>query len=251
VSESEELLGEMGRVIAALARPFEAVAVAYSGGVDSSIIAALASRHARVTCYSACVPFSFDARNSLKYAGQDGFNLEVLDLSDEDIIRFVRVARGVFPDPNPVTVSYAIPCLCVMERATERGLFVGNVADEIFAGYSKYESVPDANGQMEIDLKKALYELNTLSDYAQKRHKVLLAPYAEEGVRELASQIPLEKKLGPRGRKVVLRDCARILGLKASDRSKKAAQYSSGTSRRIKHLARSDGKTLTEWIRDV
>ncbi|HIH01629.1 TPA: hypothetical protein HA259_06100 [Thermoplasmata archaeon] len=82
-------------------------------------------------------------------------------------------------------------------------------------------------------------------------HKTLLAPYAHRRVRGLALRMNDGEKLGPGGRKLVLRECARILGLGASERPKKAAQYSSGVTKRMKQLAKSDGRSLGEWVAKV
>lgn len=251
MSESEALLSAIERTVAVMAEPFDSVAVAYSGGLDSSVIAAIARRTVRVRCYCACVPSSFDALHAEELASQDRFDIKILELADQDLVELARLARRLFPQADPVTVSYAIPCLCVLERAPEGGLFVGNVADEVFGGYAKYESIPDPANQALIDLEKAMFEVEILSNYARKRHKALLAPYADEDIVNLASRIPFDRESDPGRRKLVLRECARMLGLGASERPKKAAQYSSGTAKRIKQLAKKDGKTLSEWIRDA
>ncbi|MGB2581820.1 MAG: hypothetical protein WBD03_05045, partial [Thermoplasmata archaeon] len=80
------------------------------------------------------------------------------------------------------------------------------------------------------------------------RHKILLAPYADTAVIEASSQVALEDMLGPEGRKLILRECADMIGLEASARPKKAAQYSSGVSKAMKRLAKAEGNTVGEWV---
>ena len=224
------------------------IVVAYSGGLDSSVIAALAGKCAEVTCYSACVKGSHDAEHVRAFARADGFDVKILELTDDDILDLARLARSVILTTDPVRISYTIPSLRVIEGAVEPAVFVGNIADEIFAGYARYESGNNVTELMDFDLKKALKEIGLLSQYAQKRHKILLAPYADTAVVEASSHVALEDKLGPEGRKLILRKCADIMGLEASSRPKKAAQYSSGVSKAMHRLAKVEGKTVSEWV---
>ncbi len=242
------LLNIIGGTVERLARPHGTVGVAYSGGLDSSVIAALAGKCAEVTCYSACVKGSHDAEHVRAFARADGFDVKILELTDDDILELARLARSVILTTDPVRISYTIPSLRVIEGAAEPAVFVGNIADEIFAGYARYESSNNVTELMEFDLKKALNEIGLLSQYAQKRHKILLAPYADTAVVEASSHVALEDKLGPEGRKLILRECADIMELEASSRPKKAAQYSSGVSRAMRRLAKVEGKTVSEWV---
>ena len=251
MSVANALLTEIEKTVSEAVEPFREVSVAYSGGLDSTLIAKLAGRTSTVRCYCACVESSFDADNVEEFASRDGVDVDVLTISDADVKDLARTAKRLFEGSSPMTISYTVPVICVIERAREEAVLVGNAADEIFAGYAKYERVDDREAEAASDLKKAISELDVLSVYAQKRHKVLLSPYAHEGVVNIASGIDMSDKLGPGGRKLVLRECARMLGLDASDRPKKAAQYSSGVAKRIGQLAKGEGKSPAEWIRDL
>ena len=242
------LLSTIERAVERLVRPHGTVGVAYSGGLDSSVIAALASRYAEATCYSACLKGSHDAEHVRAFARADGFYVNVLELTDDDIPELARLARSVLLTTDPVRISYTIPSLRVIEGAVEPAVLVGNIADEIFAGYAKYESADNVVELMALDLKKALYDTGLLSQYAEKRHTILLAPYADTAVIEASSRVALEDKLGPEGRKLILRECAEMMGLEASARPKKAAQYSSGVSKAMHRLAKVEGKTVSEWV---
>jgi len=248
VLDSANLLNTIEKAVERLVRPHRIVGVAYSGGLDSSVIAALASRYAETTCYSACIKGSHDAEHVHAFAHADGFDLKVLELTDDNIRKLARLARSALLTTDPVRISYTIPTLRVIESAVEPAILVGNIADEIFAGYAKYESSDNVSEQMAVDLEKALHERELLSQYAEKRLKILLAPYADATVIGASSQVPLEDKLGPEGRKLILRKCADMIGLEASTRPKKAAQYSSGVSKAMKRLAKAEGKTVSEWV---
>ncbi|MCJ2512052.1 MAG: asparagine synthase C-terminal domain-containing protein [Candidatus Thermoplasmatota archaeon] len=246
--DSATLLNTIERAVESLVRQHRTVGVAYSGGLDSSVIAALASRHAEATCYSACVKGSHDAEHVQAFAHADGFDVKILELTDDNIQELARLARSVLLTSDPVRISYTIPTLRVIESAVEPAILVGSIADEIFAGYAKYESSDNVSELMVLDLEKALHEIGLLSQYAEKGHAILLAPYADTNVIGASSQIPLEDKLGPEGRKLILRECANMIGLEASTRPKKAAQYSSGVSKAMQRLAKAEGETISEWV---
>jgi asparagine synthetase B (glutamine-hydrolysing) len=139
----------------------------------------------------------------------------------------------------------------VIHASREGTILIGNLADELFAGYAKYDSVNNPAALMQIDLEKALYEIDRLVDYANYEHKQLVAPFASDRVVELAASVPLSRMIGPQGRKLILRDAAREIGLAAHDRPKKAAQYSSGVAKAIKRMAKREGLTSRAWIESL
>ena len=227
------------------------VAVAYSGGLDSSLLAALARRETEVICYTACIPGSHDARNTPAHAEADGFTLDILDLTDDDITKLAALAASVLGSNDPVRVGYTIPLLSVIHASREGTILAGSLADELFAGYAKYDSVDDPAPLMRIDLEKALSEISALCDYANCEHKLLAAPFGSDEVFEAAASIPLSHMIGPQGRKLILRDVAREIGLTAYDRPKKAAQYSSGVAKAIERMAKRQGLTSRAWIESL
>ncbi len=249
--DSTALLNSIDEAVERLVRPHRTVGVAYSGGLDSSVIAALAMRYTEVTCYSACVGESHDAEHVRAFARADGFDVKILELTDDNIPELARLAKSVLLTTDPVRISYTIPSLRVIEAVVEPAALVGNIADEIFAGYAKYESRDDVQELMAIDLKKGLNEIELLSQYSEKRHTILLAPYADAEVIGASSRIAIEDLLGPEGRKLILRECANAMGLEAGARPKKAAQYSSGVSKSMQRLAKAEGKTVGEWTAGI
>ncbi len=225
-----------------------AVAVAYSGGLDSSLLAVLARRTVEVTCYTACAPESYDAKGAPASAAADGLTLETIELTDDDIRRVAAQAASVFGSSDTVRIGYTVPLLSVIHASRERTILVGNLADELFAGYAKYTSADDLAALMRVDLEKALREIEGLVHYAKCEHKAVVAPFASERVVEQAVSTPPSLMIGPQGRKLTLRDVAREIGLSAPDRPKKAAQYSSGVSKARERMAKADGLTLHAWV---
>lgn len=225
-----------------------AVAVAYSGGLDSSLLAVLAQRTVEMKCYTACAPGSYDARSASSSAAADGLTIETIELTDDDIRRLAAQAASVFGSSDTVRIGYTVPLLSVIHASREGTILVGNLADELFAGYAKYASVDDPAALMRVDLEKALCDIERLVDYAKCEHKVVVAPFASERVVQQAVSTPPSLMIGPQGRKLTLRDVAREIGLSAPERPKKAAQYSSGVSKAMERMAKADGRTLHAWV---
>ena len=104
---------------------------------------------------------------------------------------------------------------------------------------------------MSIDLEKALSEIESLKIHANKLGKNLAAPFARDEVLALSDRIPMTEKLSSEGRKLVLREVGRLLGLGAASRPKKAAQYSSGVMRSMQRSAKEEGMALRQWVEKV
>ena len=247
--DTKELLETLRESVRTTVNGFEEVAVAYSGGVDSSIIASLAKESARVTCYTCVMKGSFDARNVTAYADTEGLTLHVITLTRSDLEKLVPRAGQAIGSVNPIQVAYSIPVLSVIEHAQEDLVLVGSGADELFGGYAKYESSGDPRKQMERDLEKMLSEKDSLVAFGNTRGKTLGFPFVSPDVTELAISLPLERMLNASGRKVILREVARLLGLGSHDRPKKAAQYSSGVLKEMERMARSERMSTTDWLR--
>ena len=228
------------------------VAVAYSGGLDSSLIAALASDKARVSCYCTVTAESADARNIQAYADSDGCELVSLLVAEDELRPIMSRTAKAIQSSDPVKIAYSIPLLVVVERCAQKMVLAGNGADELFAGYEKYRTrVQNAGEKMAEDLAKALEEAERIAIYANSLGKVVRFPYLENDVIAEGQAVPFEQKISGDIRKAILRDAARSLGLRAAERPKKAAQYSSGVLRMMQTLARNNNENLTEWTRDT
>jgi asparagine synthase (glutamine-hydrolysing) len=227
------------------------VAVAYSGGVDSSIVAAIARESAHVNCYTCAVDGSFDAQNAERRAREEGFDLKLVGLTAEDLVKELVVAAQVLGRSDPVPLAYSIPLIMVLRTSTERTTLAGNGADELFAGYAKYSSHPDPEGAMSEDLHKMTVEAARLQNWSSGLGKRLGLPFADDSVISFSKTIPLADKISPSGRKLILREGAKRLGLPSHDRPKKAAQYSSGVLRLMEKAAKESGLSVAEWAEGV
>ena len=230
----------------------EKVAVAYSGGLDSSLIAKLAAESAHVVCYSCGAEGSSDFKEARGYGLADGFEVRVLRLRATELPFLVSRTSHAIASKDPLKVAYTIPTVLVLEQSEEEFVLGGNGADELFAGYAKYsKSRETTEARMKDDLKKSIDEARRLQAYARSIGKRAIFPFLSEEVVAAANATPLGLKISGDSRKTILREVGILAGLAAADRAKKAAQYSSGTLKMMRIAAKERKSTLSAWVMDV
>lgn len=222
-------------------------ALAFSGGLDSSIIAALCPE---AELYSVGMTGSHDIQQTKRAAQllgmEDKLHLHELTIADVELaLPDVIKAIG---SCDPLKVSIAMPLFFASKDAHNDGIRVmlsGQGADELFAGYKRYESMkPD---ELELALRKDLENIaeNNLErdDAVTMANAVeLRVPYLDRDVVELALRIAPELKVRNGIRKYILRQAARdILPHELVLKEKKAAQYSSGIYSALEKLAKKNG----------
>lgn len=222
-------------------------AVSFSGGLDSSLIAALCND---AELYSVGMAGSHDLSQTRKAAHllglEDKLRLHELTI-DEVESALPQVIRAI-ESTDPLMVSIAMPLFFASRDAHTNGIRVmlsGQGADELFAGYKRYESMNP--GELESVLRKDLDNIaeNNLErdDAVTMANAVeLRVPYLDREVIELALRIAPELKIHNRVRKYILRLAARgILPDELAFKEKKAAQYSSGIYSALEKLAKRNG----------
>jgi len=250
--EPKVLLAALKSAVAQCSAGEMVVGVSYSGGLDSSLIAELASEHGQVICYSCATVESHDAQRVREYAEADGFDVRLFELTERDMPSLVARAAGGIRSEDPIKIAYTIPTLVVMERCDQSVLLAGNGADELFGGYEKYLRQPEGReSRMRKDLCKSIDEAEALRQHGLRLGKRLFFPYLQDEIVALGLDIPINQKISKGSRKAILREAGMLAGLSAADRPKKAAQYSSGTLTMMRALARREGATLSDWTRST
>jgi asparagine synthase (glutamine-hydrolysing) len=219
------------------------VAVAFSGGLDSSIVAKCAIKHGVVV---ACTAFAKGAADSIR-ARDAGIALGVTLVSTELNAKNVGEALAELELPFvPTLMDKSLWCLysIVSKSAHDHGarvLLLGQLADELFGGYAKYVEALKIDGEeraktmMEADFRGyatrgRIRDVAACAPWVEARF-----PFESKRLVELASSIPMSFKIREGVRKAVLRRAASILGVPQGQAgaAKKAAQYSSGVQKLV------------------
>jgi asparagine synthase (glutamine-hydrolysing) len=247
----DEAAGELASLledsVARRVRGRKRVAVSFSGGLDSSVLALLASRHAEVVLCSAYASGSRDEAQAGKAAALLDLRLEAALLDEETLAKLAREAQ--LPPGEATVMDKALWCIysttSALARREKAGMILlGQLADELFGGYRKYalrarEEGPGAAERMMHDDVRGCADRGFLrdeaacSEWAEARF-----PFADEVVASFAEALPLDYKIRGGERKAVLRAAALELGLpeELARAPKKAAQFSSGAAKILSRL---------------
>ena len=243
------------------------VAVAFSGGLDSSIIATLTKNtDVAITLIHASLAGQPETQHAKQIAEELKLPIETCEFNENDVEKVLPDVLWAIEESDPVDISIGIPVYWTAEKASERGfsmLLAGQGADELFGGYKRYVNSYLTHGaektrkQMFDDVVK-LYETNIERDYKIcSRHNVdLRLPFATYAIAKFAENLPINLKLEPKAttlRKLVLRRVAENLGLPMSvvTKPKKAIQYTTGVSKALKKIAKKHHLTIKDYLENM
>ncbi len=229
------------------------VAVSFSGGLDSSIMASYASKYSSLKLYVVGAEDSPDVRNARQASSSLQFPLVEVELTEDNVRESLPEIVKTIESVNPVLISYKLPEYFVTRSASEETILLGNGADELFGGYSRYLQMKpkELAKSMATDLERLLRDEITMDERISRLHgKKFEYPFLTAGVVEVAMDIPLHLKVDGEGRKVVLREVAKRIGLpdEISARKKKAAQYGTGTVQLMRRIAKREGLSISRYV---
>ena len=239
-------------------------AIAFSGGLDSSLIAFLAKKYVKqVELIYVSLENMPEIEEAKKAAKILNLPINIYTYSDDDVQKIVSKIPQIIEDTNPVKVSIGIPFYWIAEKAAKNGLDVliaGQGADELFGGYKRYVTAYLLSSQESLRHKMFDDISNMYKNNLERDMKIcnfhgvnLCLPFATSEIVEFALKLPLELKLekNPTSlRKLVLRQVGRDLGLPESiaEKPKKAIQYSTGVNKVLKKIAKRKKMTLSEYV---
>ncbi len=229
------------------------VAVAFSGGLDSGIVAAIAKEYAHsVKLYTAGVKDAYDVMESKEVAGILGLEWEHILITEVDLEDCIREMVRVTGTVNPITLSFEIPLFYVSKTVKEDLIIGGQGADELFAGYSKYVGLSEGEFK---DLREAdmarLFNETLAHERMVSEHfgKTVLYPYLDRDVMETVGKIDMKDLIPGEVRKENLRRVAENIGQPVvAAKKKKAAQYGSGAMNLFRKIAKAKGVTVNEMV---
>ncbi len=235
------------------------IAVMFSGGLDSTTIARVASRFSDVRLFTVALPEARDSVWAKKVADVLKLPIDIHVIHPGDLEYYLEQTICVIDEWNPLKVLIGIPIYITCERIRENGFrvaFAGQGADELFGGYAKYlkMSIQDFLMNNFIDIiTLAANNLERDEHISTFNGVELRLPYLDDDIVDFALRLPPELKIRNEIRKYILRLVAIRLGVprEIAFAPKKAVQYSTGTARYIRRIARRIGKSLSEYFRDV
>ena len=228
----------------------QAVAVAFSGGVDSAIVAAGIPE---APCYVAGFEGCHDVAAAREAATAMERDLRVVEISHDDIRERIPELATAIGRTNPMDLAIALPLFLVGERAAADGfdrLALGQGADELFGGYAKVAKAPD-DPRVDADTVRGARRelLGTIPGQAERDVVALRAagvepvtPLLHDDVVAAALSLPGHLLVDGDERKVALREAARgVVPESVRTAEKKAVQYGTYLARELDRLARQAG----------
>lgn len=235
------------------------VAVMFSGGLDSSLLAYIAKDHQKrtdITLYTVGTPDSWDIRNAEPTAILLGLNLKKILINSRDITSSIPAVSRIIESQHPVKLSFQLPLYLGMAKVSEKHVLSGQGADELFGGYSRYLDMTE--NELKVALKNdydVLISRDIEMDRKVARHfnRKLITPYLDDNVVKSAQKVPIDYKVSNGYRKVILKEAALALGLpkNLANKEKKAIQYSAGIIKELKKMAREEDMEVRELLEGI
>ncbi|KLK87340.1 asparagine synthase [Methanoculleus sediminis] len=229
-------------------------AVAFSGGVDSALVAHLA----RLPCVAVGLQGSHDLERAEKAARMMGLDLAIVTPTEDEVAEALARVVRVIPDPtNPLEASIATTLSFVAAWAEENGhtrILAGQGADELFGGYARYLTSPDLAAELERDFADLARQRTRDQVVAALHGAYFSMPYLDVRVVRAAQAIPAAERVRGGVRKHPLREVAkRHIPAEIATAEKKAMQYGSGIWRAMQRLARDNGykKSVQGYLTEI
>jgi len=242
------------------------VSVGFSGGLDSSIIAALAKEAGvSVLLISVGLEGSKEIEQAEKAARDIGLPLKAEIYSIEDVEEALPRVLWLIEEANALKASIFIPIYWAAEvssKLNNRVMLSGQGSDEIFAGYYKYlRELEFSAEKVEQSLHGDVLRLHESTLEQEEKicsfHGIdVRFPFVDYDLASFALSLPITLKIASRDdplRKRILRKLAERIGLPADIylKPKKAIQYGTGVSKALKKIARKKGLSTQAFVEKI
>lgn len=240
------------------------VAIAFSGGLDSSIIAFLTKKcGVNVHLIHVSLHDQPETEEAKKIAYELELPLDVHLFKADDVERATIKVLELIEEADPVKVAIGVPFFWVAKKTIETGISVllaGQGADELFGGYQRYLNEYIVYGKKKVQETMFSDVLKIHETNLERDEKIcnfynlgLRLPFASYGIAQFALSLPMELKLEKKFdslRKLVLRKTAMNLGLPkvVANKPKKAIQYATGVNAVLAKIAKKKSLNVKEYV---
>lgn len=231
--------------------PNQKFAILFSGGVDSSTIAAICKKHNPI-----CIAIGFqdetkepeDIIEAKKVAEKLGLKLIHKTFNLEEAEKIIKETVAILKQCDKTdVVNVGVGCVVLaaisLGQKENTNYFLGGLgSEEIFAGYERHDKAEKINEECWLGLER-MRERDLVRDFnlAKKLGVKIRTPFLDKDLIEFAMQIPSEWKIIDDKKKVILREVVEEFLGEFAWRKKKAAQYGSCFDKAISKLARKNG----------
>ncbi len=266
LSEQEAVLRLGELLLEASARTLpEVSAIAFSGGIDSTLVAEAVRRNgAQPELLTVGLRGQSELEHSRQVARKLRLRLTVRELSESDVLTALPEVVKIVESYDPVIVGVSLPLYFACEMAMQMGmrfLGAGQLSDELFCGYGRFDELGLKN-ELDEARKESFRSVRAAStndfepgDKLAVSHRLeLRCPFAYLPLVQYSMRIPIHLKLKVVGESVTRKHILRRLATEwrlpeeVVSRRKQAVQYSSGVQRVLLKEARRRGQTLHAFI---
>lgn len=216
----------------------DSVAISYSGGIDSTLIATVAKRFTDVRLLTAGVEGSEDLDYAKKGAQLLGLPLDVIIIDDSMAMESYKKIYNVLK-LDFLKIEILVPIQIIASKAKQNNysvLLFGSGAEELFIGYDRYYRYFEEGKDLSLILEEEFRtlpkrDIGWIKKVCQKEGIEARFPYYDKEIAKHMFSIPLEDRMADRVlKKGFIREAGKILGVPefALNRRKKALQYGSG-----------------------
>jgi asparagine synthetase B (glutamine-hydrolysing) len=241
-----------------------AVAMGFSGGLDSSVMAKIA-KDMGVDVLLVAVGIGRTPEMSQAESAARTLDLPIMirQFSRSDAAECLDRMLWLIEEPNLMKVSIAMAIYWITEVALQNGrsvVLLGQGSDELFGGYKRFATImgergTDAASEAVLESIRMAYEVNYQRDEQaiSALRAELRLPFATRKITQFASGVPLMMKVrspSDNVRKWILRDAAIKLGIPSAIamRPKKAIQHTSGVENAIREIAKKQGMSPLNYL---